>query len=94
MAVAALAAAADVEPLLHERLHRVAAPGGLPGAGPLQVDGVRRRELLRPLHERGRLVLVVGALGLGEQLAHPVDQPVPVVWSDAHSAPTSTPCCP
>jgi hypothetical protein len=50
----------------------------LAGTGELEVDGVRRRQLLRAFDEGRRLVLVVGALGLCEQLADAVDQPVAV----------------
>ena len=42
------------------------------------------RELLGALDEGRRLVLVVGALGLRQQLADPVDQPI------RHTTPTST----
>ena len=77
VAVAALAAGADVDALLHQRLG--AAAGGavaLTGAGQLEVDGVGGGELLGALDEGGRLVLVVGALRLREQLADAVDEPV------------------
>ena len=47
---------------------------------------MRGGELLGALDEGRRLVLVVGALGLGEQLADPVDEPIPVTAL----APTST----
>ena len=85
VAVAALAACADVDALLHQRL-RAATCGALalPGPGQLEVDGVLRRELLGALDEGGRLVLVVRALGLRQQLADAVDEAV------AHSCPTST----
>jgi hypothetical protein len=79
-------------PLLHQRLVGAApVPLALAGAGQLEVDGVRGGQLLRPLDEGRRLVLVVGPLGLREQLADLVDQPLDVtlraVHKDAHLHP-------
>ncbi len=77
MPVAAPALRPDVDLLLHERLLGAAPlPRALPRPRPLEVDGVLGGQLLGALDEGGRLVLVVGALGLGEQLADPVDQPL------------------
>jgi hypothetical protein len=70
VAVAPLAAGADVGALLHQGLRAAPRrPVALAGTGELEVDGVRRRQLLRAFDEGRRLVLVVGALGLCEQLA-------------------------
>jgi hypothetical protein len=74
------AARPDLDALLHQRLLAAAAvPLALADARELEVDGVRGGELLRTLDEGRRLVLVVGALRLCQQLADLVDQAVALV---------------
>ena len=99
--VAPLAAGPDLDSLLYQRLFGAAlATVLLPSPGQLEVHGVGRGQLLRPLHEGRGLMLVVGALGLRQELADPVDQPIAAGLRprcrlrSRHSAPTSTSCSP